>query len=119
MYIIRIVIIPLPFCVVLLRKSFQTHRHSVELQTCKRVGIELKESKTVVDLFQKDFSINQNGSMHTYKPGEYPEPCQMEIPNVEIFQVGLFLVVRIYQPRNPRVINFEVGDWCQLKIVSS
>ena len=48
--------------------------------------------------------------MQTYKPGEYPEPCQMEIPNVEIFQVGLFLVVRIYQPGNPRVINFEVGE---------
>ena len=86
---------------------------------CKRVGIELKESKTVVDLFQKYFSINQNGTMSTYKPGEYPEPCQMEIPNVEIFQVGLFLVVRIYQPRNPRVINFEVGDRCQLKMLSS
>ena len=57
--------------------------------------------------------------MQTYKPGEYPESCQMEIPNVEIFQVGLFLVVRIYQPGNPRVINFEVGDRCQLKIVSS
>ena len=76
---------------------------------CKRVGIELQESKTFIDLFQKDFSINQNGSLLTYKPGEYPEPCQMEIPNVEIFQVGLFLIVRIYQPRNPLVINFEVS----------
>ena len=75
---------------------------------CKRVGIDLEDG-TNLDLYQKEFSINRNGSSKEYKPGGYPEPCQMEIPNVEIFQVGLFLVVRIYQPGNPFFVKFEVS----------
>lgn len=75
---------------------------------CKRVGIDLEDG-TNLDLYQKEFSINRNGSSKEYKPGGYPEPCQMEIPNVEIFQVGLFLVVRIYKPGNPFFVKFEVS----------
>lgn len=76
---------------------------------CKRVGIELEGGASFVDLFQKEFSIMHNQNTKQFKPGEYPEPCQMEIPNVEIFHVGLFLIVRIYQPNNPFFVKFEVS----------
>lgn len=75
---------------------------------CKRVGIEL-QGGAFLDLFQKEFSIVHNGASKSYKAGEYPEPCQMEIPNVEIFHVGLFLIVRVYQPGNPFFVKFEVS----------
>ena len=76
---------------------------------CKRVGIELEGGVSFVDLFQKEFSIMHKQTTTQFKPGEYPEPCQMEIPNVEIFHVGLFLIVRIYQPNNPFFVKFEVS----------
>lgn len=77
---------------------------------CKRVGIELQGGAVVLDLFQKEFSITQNGATTSYKAGEYPEPCQQVIPNVEIFHVGLFLVARIYEPGNPLFVKFEVSS---------
>lgn len=76
---------------------------------CKRVGIELEGGASHLDLFQKEFSISHKQNTKQFKPGEYPEPCQMEIPNVEIFHVGLFLIVRIYQPNNPFFVKFEVS----------
>lgn len=76
---------------------------------CKRVGIELEGGASHLDLFQKEFSITHKQNTKQFKPGEYPEPCQMEIPNVEIFHVGLFLIVRIYQPNNPFFVKFEVS----------
>lgn len=84
---------------------------------CKRVGIELEGGATSLDLYQKEFSIIQNGASKSYKPGEYPEPCQMEIPNVEVFHVGLFLIVRIYQPNNPFFVKFEVS-WTKSKVIT-
>ena len=84
---------------------------------CKRVGIELQGGATSLDLYQKEFSIIQNGASKSYKPGEYPEPCQMEIPNVEVFHVGLFLIVRIYQPNNPFFVKFEVS-WAKSKVIT-
>ena len=76
---------------------------------CKRVGIELEGGVSFLDLFQKEFSIMHKQTTTQFKPGEYPEPCQMEIPNVEIFHVGLFVIVRIYQPNNPFFVKFEVS----------
>ena len=90
-------------------------RNSLELQMCKRVGIELEGGASFVDLFQKEFSITHNHNKRSFKPGEYPEPCQMEIPNVEIFHVGLFLIVRIYEPYNPFFVKFEVSRTTSLK----
>ena len=84
-------------------------RNSLELQMCKRVGIELEGGASFVDLFQKEFSTVHKQNTKQFKPGEYPEPCQMEIPNVEIFHVGLFLIVRIYEPNNPFFVKFEVS----------
>ena len=81
---------------------------------CKRVGIELEGGASYLDLFQKEFSIMHNQKTRTVKPGEYPEPCQMEIPNVEIFHVGLFLIVRIYEPNNPFFVKFEVSGSKQI-----
>lgn len=79
---------------------------------CKRVEIKLEGGATV-ELFQKEFSIIQNPNTKTYKPGQYPEPCRMmsDLPNVEIFHVGLFLIARIYEKNNPFFVKFEVRGW--------
>ena len=85
-------------------------RNSLELQMCKRVLIELEGGASSLNLFQKEFSIITNQNTNHYKPGEYPETCEMKIPNVDVFHVGLFLIVRIYEPNNPFFIKFEVSD---------
>ena len=77
--------------------------NSFELQICRRVTIT-QDDGADIELFQKEFTVDRK----TYQPGEYPETCSSVSSGVEIFQIGLFLIVRLYEKGNPEFVKFEV-----------
>ena len=86
--------------------------NSFELQMCKQVTISLPKDNVEVVLMQKTFTIKRNNVPSTYNPGQYPPPCKPvlegNVDSIEIFQVGLFLIVRIVDKMNPKLTKFEV-----------
>ena len=78
-----------------------------------QVTISLKSTGTDIVMLQKDFKIKpKNGAEKKYKPGEYPPFCDPPLDNIEIMSVGLFLIVRVKDPSDPKLIKYEVYSLC-------
>ncbi|XP_048579468.1 mucin-2 isoform X50 [Nematostella vectensis] len=86
--------------------------NSFELQMCKEVTITLVKENVEVVMMQKSFTLKRNGIDTAYNPGSYPPPCKpflnTYMNTLEIFQVGLFMIVRIVDRVNPNHIKFEI-----------
>lgn len=84
---------------------------SLELQMCKKVVIETGEGS--IELFQRTIKIETEDSSTQYVPGTYPEPCTRSVlDNAEIFSMGLFIIVRVFNPNDPFKPLFEVCQNC-------
>ena len=76
-----------------------------------QVTITIESTGTEIVLLQKEFTIKpKTGASTKYKPGEWPPHCNPPLDNIEIMSVGLFLIVRIKDPANPKFIKYEVRD---------
>ena len=83
---------------------------SIELQMCKKVIIQISNTNSI-ELFQKKIKVTKNDDITEYPPGEYPQPCDTgtALDNVELFSMGLFMVVRVFDRFDPYNVHFQVS----------